>query len=208
MQIEGTKQAFTLLLNTRGIYKVIGVERSTVSSWKIRMREGDGVSLEKMEEILLTVGAMVIQEKIWKLPDNFSKQEKFVGSSLNPEHLRIGNLIKCMYKGGTIVPVTVGVLEELYTSDGTKYSGIVLTEEWLVKFGFIEMEDTVPEGYPTFQPPGIPGRIYFSDLSGLFNWAVYPTLEVDNQIVIAEIKYVNQLQNLYFAITYNELTLK
>lgn len=67
-------------------------------------------------------------------------------------------------------------------------------KEWLVKFGFVEMEDTVPEGYPTFKPPIGPGRIYYSEVSGMFNWAAHLPLEIDNQIEIAKLKYVHQLK--------------
>ena len=73
---------------------------------------------------------------------------------------------------------------------------IPLTEEWLVKFGFdfdgycsywkseIELtKDTMDEHFQSFNNVG----------SGLCQ---------------KEIKYVNQLQNLYFAITGEELTIK
>ncbi|MEJ2905065.1 hypothetical protein WAE58_21650 [Pedobacter panaciterrae] len=70
MQIVGTKEAFVAMLNERGIYKKLEVERSTVSSWKIRMKSGDGVSLDKMEEMLIKSGATVVQEKVWDISNN------------------------------------------------------------------------------------------------------------------------------------------
>lgn len=75
MQVEGTKEAFITLLNERGIYKRLGVERSTVSSWKIRMNSGEGISLDKMEEMLLKAGATVVSEKVWEV-DTESRQNR------------------------------------------------------------------------------------------------------------------------------------
>ena len=65
MKIMGTKQAFIKLLSERGIYKRLGVDRSTVSNWK---RGTQNVTLDKMEQILLQAGATVIKEKVWELP--------------------------------------------------------------------------------------------------------------------------------------------
>lgn len=67
MQIEGTKAAFTALISERGIYKRLGVERSTVSGWKAYLREGKSISLDKMEEMLLKAGAKVVQPVIWEV---------------------------------------------------------------------------------------------------------------------------------------------
>lgn len=67
MQIEGTRQAFEKLISERGVYKRLGVERSTVSTWKIYLREGKSISLDKMEEVLIKSGATVTQEKVWDI---------------------------------------------------------------------------------------------------------------------------------------------
>ena len=84
---------------------------------------------------------------------------------------------------------------------------IPISEEWLKKFGFIEMEDIIPEGYPTFMPPKAQARVYYSDSNELYNWAVYQFPYIDDQIVISSLKYIHQLQNLYFAITGMDLTI-
>lgn len=67
MQVEGTKKAFELMIHERGVYKKLGVERSTVSSWKAYLRAGNSISLDKMEEMLIKSGADVVQEKVWDL---------------------------------------------------------------------------------------------------------------------------------------------
>ncbi|MOA66614.1 hypothetical protein D3C78_1934400 [compost metagenome] len=70
------------------------------------------------------------------------------------------------------------------------------------------MEDTVPEGYPVFRSPNGTSSVYYSEATGMFNWAVHTSIDVQNQIIIARIKHVHQLQNLYFALTGEELTVK
>ena len=67
MQIEGTRQAFETMISERGVYKKLGVERSTVATWKIYLREGKSISLDKMEEMLIKAGAQVKQEKVWEI---------------------------------------------------------------------------------------------------------------------------------------------
>jgi len=47
MQVEGTRMALETLINERGVYKRLRVERSTVATWKIYLREGKSISLDK-----------------------------------------------------------------------------------------------------------------------------------------------------------------
>jgi len=65
MEISGTKDAFAHMISHRSVYRKLGVSRSTVSSWKIRLRKGNELSLDKMEEMLLKYGAEVVEEKVW-----------------------------------------------------------------------------------------------------------------------------------------------
>jgi hypothetical protein len=67
MEITGTREAFTALIQERGIYKRLGVKPPTVSTWKQYLREGKLLSLDKMEEILLKAGASVVSEKVWEV---------------------------------------------------------------------------------------------------------------------------------------------
>jgi hypothetical protein len=67
---------------------------------------------------------------------------------------------------------------------------IPLTEEWLVKFGFVKDKLEV-------------GLYHFNDLEiFLPNYFTWKTQFINN------IKHVHQLQNLYFALTNEELTIK
>ncbi|MCY4781745.1 hypothetical protein ORI89_19015 [Sphingobacterium sp. UT-1RO-CII-1] len=67
MEVTGTREAFAQMLSERGVYKKLGVDRSTVAGWKRRLSEGHSISLDKMEEMLLKYGCTVIQEKVWKV---------------------------------------------------------------------------------------------------------------------------------------------
>ncbi|MNK30193.1 hypothetical protein D3C87_486080 [compost metagenome] len=67
MEVKGTKEAFVQMLSERGVYKKLGVDRSTVANWKTYLKQGRSISLDKMEEMLLKYGASVVQEKVWEV---------------------------------------------------------------------------------------------------------------------------------------------
>lgn len=74
MKITGTREAFAAILEERGVYRKLGVERSTVATYKAYLREGKGISIEKMEEMLLRYGATIWKERIWDIPVDPSTQ--------------------------------------------------------------------------------------------------------------------------------------
>lgn len=68
MKITGTKKAFLKMVSKRGIYKELGVDRSTVSNWKRALKcktNNYSTSTDKMEQMLLIGGAKVVSDKIW-----------------------------------------------------------------------------------------------------------------------------------------------
>jgi hypothetical protein len=72
---------------------------------------------------------------------------------------------------------------------------IPLTEEWLEKFGFNK-----------------PGHSWNGDIFHLSEWDDYPlnwfvALNKNGAMLVEKLKYVHQLQNLYFSITGEELKL-
>jgi len=90
---------------------------------------------------------------------------------------------------------TEGSNEE-YLSD---LSGILLTEEWMIKFGFVDVGNkdfliAPPTKHIACFKAGINSKF------GYFSWGNIALLEI-------EIVYVHQLQNLYFALTGVELQL-
>ena len=69
MEITGTREAFSKMIEERGVYKKLGVDRRTVAGWKMYLRKGESISIDKMEEMLFKYGATVISEKIYNLPN-------------------------------------------------------------------------------------------------------------------------------------------
>ena len=84
--------------------------------------------------------------------------------------------------------------------DSPEYKPIPLTKEWLLKFGFVK------EG--RYYTRGVHQRLF----SGLMNLKFDRLLQmwvfsVGRYSDITRIEYVHQLQNLYFALTGEELTI-
>lgn len=82
-----------------------------------------------------------------------------------------------------------GGFDYMYTSE--EVFGVPLTEEWLVKFGFEMTSDG-------FFDRGING----------FNVTIDYEIRFNGKIICNAPKSVHQLQNLYFALTGEELTIK
>jgi hypothetical protein len=123
---------------------------------------------------------------------------------MKASELRIGNLVE--YKNQYINVSGIGPFG--IQSEGKEYliiakfstpdiQPIPLTEEWLLKFGF-KWKGLISKGrYLTiFTPCG--KALFFKD-----NYFIFSGVTIETQI-----KYVHQMQNLYFALTGEELTLK
>jgi len=121
---------------------------------------------------------------------------------MNHKELRIGNLLTVKYtkqikedfiteiKGYDIVRIEENDFNTL------NYEPIPLTEEWLLKFGFKHIKDN---WYNLFAN------------QNTFNVYVFDEMGFRVKIVsqsICVLQYVHQLQNLYFALTNEELTFK
>lgn len=108
--------------------------------------------------------------------------------TIKANELRIGNLL---FNDGVVVTIDARSIFDIWDDKGlNNYSPIPLTEEWLMRFGFEENE----EGYWV-----IVGQFY--DMRKILKTSLY-------QGDLQSTKYVHQLQNLYFAITGEELTIK
>ena len=101
---------------------------------------------------------------------------------MNAKELRLNNWVINPF--GTLFQITV-IDERMYD-----FKPIPLTEEWLVKFGF--EYDVLEEFY--FEMNDIRGQFYEEENS----------FELDHY-ELANCYYVHQLQNLYFALTGQEL---
>ena len=111
--------------------------------------------------------------------------------NLRASELRVGNYLERSVGNNTWDEFKVRPIDIYRLSEGTswliEHRQIPLTEEWLLKFGFVIHED----GYITCPN----GRQWILHLDNEFEF------EALNIIVI----YVHQLQNLFFALTGKEL---
>jgi hypothetical protein len=71
---------------------------------------------------------------------------------------------------------------------------IPLTEEWLLKFGFVKIYNCIYE-------IEMDGHVIEFDLR-------FRKMSVYFGDILLQLKYVHELQNLYFALTSEELTIK
>jgi hypothetical protein len=78
---------------------------------------------------------------------------------------------------------------------------IPLTEEWLLKFGFVKS----PAGNSVYLSiPELKAEIHFENFMGGMVCVLYCST---GSFIPNEIKYLHQIQNLYFALTGEELKL-
>ena len=117
---------------------------------------------------------------------------------MKANELRIGNLVLF---NNSIKPITSNNLcdIEFYTDSKIPYcKPIPLTEEWLLKFGF-EKKEYEKSQYREYEYI-LENFKYFRDRF----WIV----RCEECGRYADIKYVHELQNIYFALTKYELTMK
>ena len=114
---------------------------------------------------------------------------------MKAQELRIGNWINL--NGNDVISVMGDIQEICYEEVSPKYINeykpIPLTEEWLVKFGFVFKKDQFVKGKIKLN---YTIRILSTNERGAFR-------EVKNGIAVI---HVHQLQNLFFALTAEELT--
>jgi len=129
--------------------------------------------------------------------------------ALSAQELRIGNLVyyyvQDKIEGDHDVLNTIDYedLRIIFGNGDTDYKPIPLTEEWLLKFGFTfaKKRKTYRIYFHSLQFRGIDNKIRMNMADdGFFYFYVY------NATI--HIEYVHQLQNLYFALTGNELTIR
>ena len=128
------------------------------------------------------------------------------------EH-RIGNLVNYKYYNPNpnntewlftaveIVGINQSTFIFKHLNSKTKYKigelhPIPLTEEWLLRFGFEK-----------------PAHSWNGDVFHLSEWDAFPlhwavAMNKNGAMLVLKLKYVHQLQNLYFALTNQELEIK
>lgn len=134
---------------------------------------------------------------------------------IEPKELRIGNILK---DGARVIALSDDNIR-IVEKSGFEYDSICnmpahgepLTSEWLERFGFEKHEDLPPsykipniDGWPIF----VEGVLIDYVDGKIQSQAMCFSVQVQMEYEIAKIKYVHQLQNLYFALTGQELELK
>jgi hypothetical protein len=135
---------------------------------------------------------------------------------MKTSELRIGNFvnyiednIRFSVTGIKQQMISAGNRNENCTLDIEAFEPIPLTEEWLIKLGFSKQTDTSPYNYRIHK-----SKMFFYIRYGSFTTDGGKTdLNGFNGLFIANkfvrvIKYVHELQNLYFVLTGEELKLK
>lgn len=124
--------------------------------------------------------------------------------------LRLGNLINT--KNPNMNPFKIEAIEREkaggYNNFGSfvywycnDFEPIPLTEEWLLKFGFAHKFDNIYT-YPFRISDNLVVEMKFE------GWAENISLFTNGFFSSNSVKYVHQLQNLYFSLTGQELTIK
>lgn len=125
---------------------------------------------------------------------------------MTTNELRIGNYVmnEPTIDDWEVIIVKPGTIIQCEISPDS-YVPIQLTEEWLLKFGYIkfELNQIYDEWFLNFD-----GVLKYKILQSSFNLKEVKEFVMPNSDKPINIKYVHQLQNLYFALTGEELTLK
>jgi len=133
--------------------------------------------------------------------------------------LRIGNILHYKLFGDNVCIMGIGK-NCIWLNDNKDagpisiehFDPILLTEDWLEKLGLIKENQT--EGLPEeLQRPDVDedGRIFYSWVKGgVFNLEIQSNGEIWFELYshYKHIKWVHELQNLYFALTGEELILQ
>jgi hypothetical protein len=118
---------------------------------------------------------------------------------IKAEELRIGNFFYPDVDGDAYAKITAKDILELYSDPiDDYYKALPLTEEWLIKFGFEKNTDN---------------GCLFKNIINYWNFILweksnYIDLIINKSSIRLSIKYVHQLQNLYFSLTGEELEVK
>lgn len=129
---------------------------------------------------------------------------------MKPEELRIGNFVKSeSFEISRIVSINaLGVIEYVHygipdsefgvwrEQEDTELCGIPLTEEWLLKMGFVDHETFWSHTWGT-------NGVVIITYSQVYKSFMYQLAQSVDKVITT----VHQLQNLYFALTGQELKL-
>ena len=126
---------------------------------------------------------------------------------MKANELRLGNLVTAtltneIYEIGiwALRVIEDGNYQNSYDTETKVYKPIPLTEEWLLKFGFKKQLDKsfAKNDFSIFLDKRFKTNLFLQENQEDFKWFSYEL----------KVEYIHQLQNLYFALTGEELKIK
>jgi hypothetical protein len=124
---------------------------------------------------------------------------------MKESELRIGNLIFDNHRE-IVVDVDINILRSITNNNPCLYKPIPLTEEWLLKFGFEKLNTKMSDCF-VFQK-GL-WRVAIKDnIEKTYEWVLWHERISPPTWCLSRFEYLHQLQNLYFSLTGEELTVK
>ena len=119
---------------------------------------------------------------------------------MKAQDLKIGNWVQFRHTE-TPVLITLGDFVREYKEEHLEdYEPIPLTEEWLERFGFEKDEEYDEGGLVDYRMILMSGSLEFVSF-----WNSEEITGVNQPQTGVDVEYVHQLQNLYFALTSEEL---
>lgn len=128
---------------------------------------------------------------------------------MNANELRIGNFV--YDTKGQVNTIDLEAITYIVKEPLNQVKPIPITEDWLKRFGFNKFESTKYTSYNSINIEGDEGEIKQLEIwlsNGFASTFVLCDKNQDGIIFSQNIKYVHQLQNLYFALTGYELILQ
>jgi len=119
---------------------------------------------------------------------------------MEARELRIGNNLNYDTAEGDILPTVIDWQDIKWATEDLKgfnlvHSPIPITEEWLLRFGFDNIG--VKE---------LPNKSHLQITNNFIGSVIFNPLKTDFIELTEHVQYIHQLQNLYFALTGEELT--
>ena len=150
----------------------------------------------------------LLQDILESNQTNYNNIQQYIRMNIKATELRIGNYIKLMFNYEDYEAIQV-TSDELVMVDKKQadYEPLPLTEEWLFKFGFNHI-DKSDNDYITYTDSN---HEYYLQLDVRRKDGKYSILDNSfddlRDFSMVDIMYVHQLQNMYFALTGEELVL-
>ena len=130
---------------------------------------------------------------------------------MRADELRIGNYLK----KDVVVKIDAKIIFDIWI-ETEEYEPIPITEEWVFKFGFelfdywptFDEDNEAPEFFYMQYKLKISGKSFYYTIYSSNNeeWQIAIKMKYfEDEILLSNIKYVHELQNLYFALRGEEL---